>query len=109
MGCKGMKKRFSNYDNINLMLNGIDPINQDSDDDDIEIEDLKEGGVSSHHIKNLCRICNLVMYACDDENKTFLHFKPQKYDSAYPALIYRMSNNHIYPVDDVAKKKSIIK
>lgn len=105
---RGMKKRFSSYENINLMLNGIDPINPSEDDEDMEVEDFITEGVPTYGIHNLCKICGFCLYALHDDDKTFHHFKPPNYNNMYPTLMYRISNEHIYPVEDVKIKQSVI-
>lgn len=104
---KGLKQRFATYENINLMLNSVDPLDYDKD----ELEDLTDyisEGVTTYALRNLCRTCGLVLYALHDFDKTFHHYKPQNYNHHYPALVYRLSNNHIYPIEDIKKKKSIM-
>jgi len=71
--------------------------------------DLLTEGVSSQEIKRFCIRLNLPMYAIDDNEKCFIQYSPEKRNKHAPAMIYRLSNKHFYPISNKAKIQSITK
>ena len=55
-------------------------------------------GVNTGGIRNFCRHFNICLHALDDEEKRFMHFVPFKVRKDLPAMIFRISNGHFYPV-----------
>jgi hypothetical protein len=64
-------------------------------------------GVNTWGIRNFCRHFNICMHSLDDEEHRFMHFVPMKRNQNAPAMIYRMSNGHFYPIPE-KKIKSIL-
>ena len=64
-------------------------------------------GVSTIGIFNFCQKFNICCHALDDEEKRFMHFVPIKRNQNAPAMMYRISNGHFYPVPE-KKVKSIL-
>jgi hypothetical protein len=64
-------------------------------------------GVNTWGIRNFCRHFNICMHSLDDEEHRFMHYVPMKRNQNAPAMIYRMSNGHFYPVPE-KKIKSIL-
>ena len=48
------------------------------------------------------------MYAYDDNEKTFQQYTPEIRNKKCPAMIFRLSNKHFYPVMNKSKIHSII-
>jgi nucleoside-triphosphatase THEP1 len=73
-------------------------------------EDLQNNGVSIANIDNFCKKYDLPLYVIGDFGKTdIIHkYKPEKLNAHYRTLCFRLSNNHIYPILDKDKVKSII-
>ena len=64
-------------------------------------------GVNTWGIRNFCVKFNIPLHALDDEEQRFLHYVPMKRNQNAPAMIYRISNGHFYPVPE-QKVKSIL-
>lgn len=93
---KGFKS-VCNYNSLNKIFN-------DNTD-----EDLLSKGVNTIEISRFCKRYNIPMYAIDDCERTFYQYQPPKPNKKCPALIYRISNQHFYPITNTLKKKSITK
>jgi hypothetical protein len=70
---------------------------------------LLDIGVNTEEIRNFCVLHNIPMYAVDENENTFCQYIPDNRNKKCPALIYRISNSHFYPINDNTKIKSIIK
>ena len=70
---------------------------------------LLDIGVNTEEIKNFCVLHNIPMYAVDENENTFCQYIPDNRNKKCPAMIYRISNSHFYPINDNTKIKSIIK
>ena len=81
----------------------------DENDEVITEEELLKKGVNTIEIKRFCRKFNIPMYAIDEIENTFNQYIPQNRNKKCPAMIYRVSNKHFYPVIDKVKIHSIIK
>lgn len=92
-------KKICNYESLEDIFKG----------DDKNDEDLLNNGVNTIEVERFCRKFHIPMYALDDDEKCFRIFKPDKPNKKAPALIYRLSNNHIYPIKSNNKIKSIVK
>lgn len=64
-------------------------------------------GVNTWGIRNFCVKFNICLHALDDEEHRFMHYVPMKRNQNAPAMIYRISNGHFYPVPE-QKVKSIL-
>lgn len=95
---KGFKSICKDYDTLEKELRKND------------LENLQCDGVSVSHLLNFCRKYNLPMYVLGDFGKSdILHsYKPENINAHARTLCFRMSNNHIYPILDKNKIKSII-
>jgi len=97
-------KKVCNYESLcNIFYNN---------DDDEEINNCNELlkiGVNTIEIKRFCEKFNIPMYAVDEVENTFLQHIPNNRNKKCPAMIYRLSNTHIHPINDNDKIKSIIK
>lgn len=64
----------------------------------IKTENPLEEGVDCYNIANFCRKFNVPMYALDEDNKHFDVFLPEKRNKDAPSLVFKVLNNHFYPV-----------
>ena len=99
-------KKICNYESLCKIFYNID----DDDDDEInEYADLLKIGVNTTEIKRFCENYNIPMYAVDEIENTFNQYTPKTPNKKCPAMIYRISNKHFYPVIDKEKILSIVK
>jgi hypothetical protein len=71
-------------------------------------EELLKIGVNTEEIMRFCEAHNIPMYAIDDNEKTFKQYIPDYPNKKCPAMIFRLSNKHFYPVQNRSKIQSII-
>lgn len=71
-------------------------------------EELLKIGVNTEEIMRFCEAHNIPMYAIDDNEKTFKQYIPDYPNKKCPAMIFRLSNKHFYPVMNRSKIQSII-
>ena len=64
-------------------------------------------GVNTWGIRNFCVKFGIPLHALDDEEQRFMHYVPIKRATHAPAMIFRISNGHFYPVPE-QKVKSIL-
>lgn len=100
---RGCKKSMSSMEKLNEVF---------MDKDELEGECLQhdaiEHGVSTEQIEVLCRRHGIPMYAVDENDKCFRVYNPQKRNHNVPALIFRVLNNHFYPISCKNHQRSII-
>ena len=70
--------------------------------------ELLKIGVNTEEIMRFCEAHNIPMYAIDDNEKTFKQYIPDYPNKKCPAMIFRLSNKHFYPVMNRSKIQSII-
>ncbi len=68
-------------------------------------DDIIKNGVSIEHLEKLCDELNISLYALDDFHQ-LISYKSSKRNNI-PPLCFRVSNNHIYPIEDKQKIRSI--
>ena len=66
-----------------------------------------EDGVNTIQIEKFCKLFKIPMYAIDSDEKTFKLYQPEIRNKKCPAMIYRLSNKHFYPISDTSKIRSI--
>ena len=71
-------------------------------------EELLKIGVNTEEIMRFCEAHRIPMYAIDDNEKTFKQYIPDIPNKKCPAMIFRLSNKHFYPVQNKSKIQSII-
>jgi hypothetical protein len=71
-------------------------------------EDYLLTGVDTLQIIKFCSRFKLPMYALDDDEKTFKTYHPETRNKKAPIMMFRVSNNHFYPIPE-SEKKSILK
>ena len=110
-----IKYRYGNIDGFKKICNDESLCNifynlDDEDDEGInEYADLLKIGVNTIEIRRFCERFNIPMYAIDEIENTFNQYIPQTPNKKCPAMIYRISNKHFYPVIDKEKILSIVK
>ena len=75
---------------------------------DVDVDMVTEG-VNTYEIRKFCERYNIAMIALDDEEDAFNIFTPSSRNKHVPTLMFRISNNHFYPIEDANLKKSIAK
>lgn len=68
----------------------------------------EEDGISIHQLESLARREDFTLYAFNINNKLLSKHKATK-GSQKPAFVFKLWNNHIYPIDDVNERASIIR
>lgn len=91
---KGFKK-IMNYNYLN---------NEFSNED----ENCLIEGVSINKIDNFCKKYSLSYYALDSYEKTIKFYIPEIKKHNVNALIFRLINGHMYPIEDYQKRQSIV-
>lgn len=74
-------------------------------------EDIVKNGVSTKNIENFANYINIPVYVLNDFDDIEYEFIPSTYVSKnanYPSLVYRVSNQHFYPIEDPSLKKHYI-
>jgi hypothetical protein len=92
---KGFKK-IMNYEYLNKEFN------YDNEDDALV------NGVSINQIHKFCIKYNLSYYALDCYEKTIMFYIPPKKTHNVTSLIFRIINEHMYPIENFTKRKSIV-
>ena len=70
---------------------------------------LLEIGVNTNEIERFFTTFRIPMYAIDDNEKTFRQYTPKIPNKKCPAMIFRVSNQHFYPIMNKSKIQSITK
>lgn len=74
-----------------------------------DTEDIITNGVSTQNIENFANYVKIPIYVLNDFNEIEYHYIPENASTKhYPALVYRVSNNHFYPIEDPNIKKRYI-
>jgi len=97
-------KTICNYEKLNHIFRDWDDV-----EDRYIYEDALINGVSTNQIQLFCEKTNIAMYALDQDEFYFKKFTPIKRDHHAPSLIFKVVNNHFYPVLDQTRRKSLIK
>jgi hypothetical protein len=96
-------KKVCNYESLCKIFYEID------DNEVNNCNELLKIGVNTNEIKRFCDKFDIPMYAVDEIENTFTQYIPSNRNKKCPALIYRLSNTHFYPINDNDKIKSIVK
>lgn len=79
-----------------------------SEDNLIEIFNDKDAiinGVDTYQISNFCRTYNIAYYAYDEDYNLFDYYYPKK--NNYPSMMYKIINNHFYPIPE-RKRRALV-
>jgi hypothetical protein len=58
----------------------------------------RDDGVCSHQLEFFCEKIGVHMYALDEREQIISHYTPTKLNKALPPLVYRIKDNHLYPI-----------
>ena len=94
-------KNICTYGNLEAVFNNYS--------EDGEHKDLLSIGVNTNEIELFCMSYKIPMYAIDDNEKTFRQYTPPIPNKKCPAMIFRLSNKHFYPVINKSKIQSVTK
>lgn len=84
----------------------------DLDTNDEALEALKDPdvfdrGLTIDNIHTFCTNHKIAMYAVDFDDKLFMHHIPPRVGKGKPVLMFKIANNHLYPIEDKCIRKSI--
>ena len=94
-----IKKKFGNLKGLKIAC---------SEDNLIEIFNDKDAiinGVDTYQISNFCRTYNIPYYAYDEDYNLFDYYYPKK--NNYPSMMYKIINNHFYPIPE-GKRRALV-
>jgi hypothetical protein len=104
---KGFKK-ICNYFSLDDIFKNYELINEDYNHKYyIQSDHPLSDGVDTIQITKFCRKFNIPMYALDEDNKVFHSYIPEKRNKDAPSLVYKVLNNHFYPIIDKNEIQSI--
>jgi len=89
--------RYANIKGFKLACN---------DEELIKIFNDKEAlinGVDTYQLNNFCEKFNVPLYAYDENNNLFHHYYPNK-KSNVPSMMFKIINNHFYPIPEKQRK-----
>lgn len=95
-----IKYRYGNLKGLKLACNDEELIKIFDD------EDALINGVNTFQIRYFCRNYNIPLYAYDENENIFLHYYPDK-KSNYPSMMFKILNNHFYPIPEKKRRKLI--
>ena len=71
-------------------------------------DDALNNGVCIEQIDIFCKKYNLSYYALNQDEQTIKYYIPENKKNNVKALIFRLLNSHMYPIDNEHKRKSIV-
>lgn len=95
-----IKYRYGNLKGLKLACNDEELIKIFDD------EDALINGVNTFQIRYFCQNYNIPLYAYDENENIFLHYYPDK-KSNYPSMMFKILNNHFYPIPENKRRKLI--
>ena len=96
-----IKYRYGNLKGLKLACNDEDLI-KIFDDDDVLIN-----GVNTYQLNYFCEKFNIPLYAYDEDYNLFHHYYPLKVNHHYPSMMFKIINNHFYPIPEKKRRKLI--
>lgn len=93
--------RYGNLKGLKLACNDEELIKIFGDDDTLI------NGVNTFQIEKFCRNFNIPLYAYDEDENLFHYYYPDKVNKNYPSMMFKIQNNHFYPIPD-KKRKALI-
>lgn len=93
--------RYGNIKGLKLICNDKELINIFGDDEALI------NGVDTYQINKFCKYLNIPLYAYDENNNLFHYYYPEKKRKDYPSLMFKIINNHFYPIPE-KKRKALI-
>jgi hypothetical protein len=89
--------RYGNIKGFKLACNDEELINIFND------KEALINGIDTYQLNNFCEKFNVPLYAYDDNNNLFHHYYPNK-KSNVPAMMFKIINNHFYPIPEKQRK-----
>ena len=105
--CKGrcvfdyIKYRYGNIKGLKLACNDDELIKIFGDDN------VLINGVNTLQIKLFCINYKIPLYAYDENENLFHYYYPEKKINNHPSMMFKILNNHFYPIPE-NKRKSLI-
>lgn len=93
--------RYGNLKGLKLACNDEELIKIFGDDETLI------NGVNTYQIEKFCRNFNIPLYAYDEDENLFHYYYPNKVNKNYPSMMFKIQNNHFYPIPD-KKRKALI-
>ena len=93
--------RYGNLKGLKLACNDEELIKIFGDDETLI------NGVNTYQIEKFCRNFNIPLYAYDEDENLFHYYYPDKVNKNYPSMMFKIQNNHFYPIPD-KKRKALI-
>lgn len=93
--------RYGNLKGLKLACNDEELIKIFGDDDTLI------NGVNTYQIEKFCKNYNIPLYAYDEDENLFHYYYPDKVNKNYPSMMFKIQNNHFYPIPD-KKRKALI-
>jgi len=94
--------KCKNYDTLNELFQYIIP------DWKREGVDFLKDGVTTDQLKSFCKHFNLPMYAIDDDKKCFDYYKPEKPNTKISGIVFRLCNDHFYPIESRSEIQKVV-
>ena len=92
--------RYGNIKGFKLACNDDELIKVFNDDDALI------NGVDTYQINNFCERFKIPLYAYDENDNLFHHYYPNK-KSNVPSMMFKIVNNHFYPIPEKKRKAFI--
>ncbi len=99
---KGFIGRCKNYETLDDFFKYIIP------ERDREGIDFQKDGITTEQLKAFCRHFNLPMYAIDDDKKCFDYYKPTEPNKKANGIVFRLCNDHFYPIEDRGEIQKVV-
>jgi hypothetical protein len=64
-------------------------------------------GVNTYQISNFCEKYNIPLYAYDEDYNLYYDYYPEKSNHNYPSMMFKIINNHFYPIPE-NKRRALI-
>lgn len=93
--------RYGNLKGLKLVCNDEELIKIFGDDETLI------NGVNTYQIENFCRNFKIPLYAYDEDENLFHFYYPDKVNNNYPSMMFKIQNNHFYPIPN-KKRKALI-
>lgn len=94
-----IRNKFGNLKGLKIACNEDNLIKIFNDKDAII------NGVDTYQIYNFCTMYNIAYYAYDEDYNLFDYYYPKK--NNYPSMMYKIINNHFYPIPE-GKRRALV-
>jgi hypothetical protein len=97
-----IKFRYGNLKGLKIICNDDKELIKIFDDEDALIN-----GVNTYQLNYFCEKFNIPLYAYDEDYNLFHHYYPTKANHNYPSMMFKIINNHFYPIPE-NKRRNLI-